>query len=150
LGRQRWRVVDLDDFSRSFAVPLFAAVPDLREHARAENGVLLVELQPGRARPDCTFWISTDDEEITVGFGFFHMHFDWPVRNPSAESDPIRFIQTVMSDEALIEDWTLNGKWSGSQVLAVGEEPDTSGLEAGHVVYIRSWSGARDRTIRGR
>ncbi len=54
-----------------------------------------------------------------------------------------------MADETLIEDWTLDGRWSRSSVLAATEEPDLSGLRKGHVVFIRSWSGARDRTFRG-
>lgn len=139
----------LDDFARSFADALFAAVPDLRDHARAEKGVLLIDLKPGPTRPDCEFWISTDDEEITVGFGMFHMHFDWPVRDAWPESDPIKFIQSVMSDGTLIKDWTLDGKWTGSGILAATEEPDLRSMKPGHIVYIRSWSGARDRTICG-
>lgn len=140
----------LDDFSRSFADALFAAVPSLREHARAENGLLLIDLKPGTGRQDCEFWVSTAGEEITVGFGMFHTHFDWPVRDDVWLSAPIEFIQSVMADETLIEDWTLDGKWSGSGVLAADEEPDLEDMQPGHVLYIRSWSGARDRTIRGR
>ena len=140
----------LDDFSRSFADALFAVVPALRDHARAENGVLLIDLEPGPTRQDCKFWISTDCGEITVGFGMFHMHFDWPDRDDVWPSNPIGFIRSVMADETLIEDWTLDGKWSGSSTLAAAEEPDLHGMEPGHVVFIRSWSGARDRTIRGR
>lgn len=65
------------------------------------------------------------------------------------DEDPIRFIRSVMSDETRIEDWTLDGKWSGSGILEGEERPDTTGIEPGHIVYIRSWSGARDETIRG-
>jgi hypothetical protein len=140
----------LDDFSRSFAHELFAAVPSLRDHARAEHGLLLIHLMPGPVRQDCEFWISTEHKEITVGFGMFHMHFDWPVRDPWPESDPIRLIRSVMLDETLIEDWTRDGKWAGSGILDATEEPDLRGMEPGHVLYIRSWSGARDRTISGR
>ena len=148
--RARWQAVDdLDEFARSFADALFTAAPDLRDHARAEKGVLLIDLKPGLVRPDCKFWISTDDGEITVGFGMFHIHFDWPVRDDVWPSDPIKFILSVMSDETLIEDWTLDGKWSGSHILEATGEPDLGGMKPGHVVYIRSWSGVRDRTIRG-
>ncbi len=139
----------LDSFSSSFADALFSAIPELLTHARVENGLLLIDLKPGLERSNCEFWISTAGEEITVGFGMFHMHFDWPARDGSRWSDPIRFVQSVMSDETLIEDWTLAGKWSGSGVLSATEQPDLSGMEPEHVVYIRSWSGARDRTIHG-
>lgn len=140
----------LDDFSRSFADALFAAVPSLRDHARSENGRLVIDLEPGRERRDCEFRIDTDGEEGTVCFGMFHMHFHWPVREGWPPNDPIQFVQSVMSDEALIEDWTLDGKWTGSSILAATDEPDLQGMQSGQVVYIRSWSGGRDRTIRGR
>jgi hypothetical protein len=137
----------LDDFSRSFADALFAAVPDLRDHARAEKAWLLIDLEPGPERQDCRFWISSDREEITVGFGMFHTHFCWPLPDQWPESDPIKFIRSLMADETLIEDWTFDDKWSGSSVLAATEEPDLRGRTPGSVVYIRSWSGALDRVI---
>ena len=65
------------------------------------------------------------------------------------EGGPIAFIKSVMSDETLIEDWTLDGKWSGSGILTGDEQPDTNDMKPGHILYIRSWSGARDRMIRG-
>jgi regulator of extracellular matrix RemA (YlzA/DUF370 family) len=140
----------LDDFSRSFADALFAAVPSLRDHARSENGLLLINLEPGPERQDCEFWISTDGMEVTVGFGLFHMHFDWPVRDAWPESAPIKFVQSVMADETLIVDWTLAGKWSGSSILAAIDKTGLESMQPGHVANMKSWSGNRDRTIRGR
>ena len=141
----------MDDFARSFAAALFEAAPELQQYARADHGLLLIDLSPGPARSDCEFWVSTDDEEITVGFGMYHQHFDWLVPEPYwPENDPIKFIKSVMSDETLIEDWTRDGKWTGSRVLRADDEPDTKDIEPEQVVYIRSWSGARDRTILGK
>lgn len=148
VGQTGWRAMDgLDDFSQSFADALFAAVPDLRDHARAERGLLLIDIQPGPERQHCAFWISSDNEEITVGFGRFHTHFCWPLADPWPENDPIRFIQSVMADETLIEDRALDGKWIGSSILASTAEPDLRGMRPGSVIHIRSWSGARDRMI---
>lgn len=139
----------LDEFSRSFADALFAEFPELRAAAKVENGLLQIELKPGLDRPDCVAWVSTQGGEITIGFGMFHAHFDWPARQPWPEDDPIRFLRSLMREETLIEDWTLDGRWSGSGILATDEEPDLSGMRPGHVVYVRSWSGARDRRIQG-
>lgn len=140
----------LDAFAQSFAAALFAAAPELRAHARAQDGALEIGLAPGPARTDAGFWISTVDQEVTVGFGMFHMHFDWPPRDDVWPSDPVAVVRSLMADETLVEDWTLDGTWSGSSILAAHEEPDLTGMRPGHVVYVRSWSGARDRTIRGR
>jgi len=122
----------------------------MRDHARVEHGHLQVRLEPGSKREDCNFWISTDDEEITVGFGImFHEHFGWPVQDNDWQDDPIEFIRSLMSDEILIEEWTLDGKWTQSSTLAATEQPDLNGIKPGHVVYIRSWSGTHDQKICG-
>lgn len=140
---------DLDELSRSFADALFVAIPELRAHARAEDGVLRIDLTPRPEGPRHAFWVWTDDEEVTVGFGMFHTHFDWSLQGPVSPDDPIGFIRSLMSDELLVEEWTLDGRWSGSSTLEASEEPDLRGLKPGHVVYLRSWSGALDREIRG-
>ncbi len=139
-------MIGLDDFSRSFADALFAAVLSVRGYARSQNGRLLIDMKPGAERQDCEFWVSTAGEEITIGFGMFHAHFDWPALDLSLESDPIKFVQSVISDATLIEDWALDGEWSGSSILGAAEEPDLTDMKPGHVVHIRSWSGDRDRT----
>lgn len=140
----------LDDFARSFADALFAAIPELRGHARAEEGRLLIEIRPDPAREDCGFGVTTENEEITVWFGMFHDHFEWPDCDDGVFGNPITFILSVMSDETLVEDWTLDGTWVRSGTLSATEEPDLEDMKPGHVVHIRSWSGSRDRTIRGR
>lgn len=141
----------LDDYSRGFAEDLFGALPRLRESAKVEeHGTLLVELSPGRERLYCDFWLSTAGGEVTVGFGMFHAHFDWPPFDSSTPGlDPIAFVRSLIEDETLIEDWTLSGEWTGSSTLSSDEEPDLTNLEPDHVIYIRSWSGKRDRIIKG-
>ena len=151
LNSQDTTAVDgLDDFAQSFAKALFAVAPELRAHARAHDGALEIELTPGPARPDTTFWISTADREVTVGFSMFHTHFKWPPHADSWTRDPIEFVLSLMADETLVEVWTLNGAWYLSRILAADEEPDLTRMQPGHVVHLRSWSGARDRTIRER
>lgn len=146
----------LNDFASAFAQALFEAFPWLRDHARlhevegVQPGSLVVEFDPPPPRKDCTFWITTDQDEITVGFGMFHGHFAWP--RPTADDwweDPLDFIRDLTEDRVLVEDWTKGGKWSGSSTLAADAEPDVSGLMPDHVVLIRSWSGRLDRTISG-
>ena len=146
----------LNDFAGDFARALFEAFPWLRDHARlhevegVQPGSLLVEFDPPPPRKDCTFWISTDRDEITVGFGMFHSHFEWPrAEADDWWEDPLTFIRDLTEDRVLIEDWTKDGKWSGSSTLAADAEPDISKLTTDHVVLIRSWSGRLDRTISG-
>ena len=142
----------LNPFSAEFATHLFAAQPWLEEHAHldphpgADEGALRILYSPPPVREHCELWISTSDGEVTIGFGMFHTHFDWPPYDDDHE--PLAFLAGLLEDRTLIEDWTLDGKWSGSTTLARGEEPDLAKMEPEHVVHVRSWSGALDRTYR--
>jgi hypothetical protein len=143
----------LNEFSAQFAESLFGSFPWMRPHARvkgfdgADAGVLVVEVTPAPIRPDCTLWVSTLADEVSVGFGMFHAHFGWPGPFDTNWEDPLDFIGDLVEDKILIEDWLKDGEWHGSSVLRLGTEPDLAKMGADTVVMIRSWSGRLDRTI---
>ncbi len=148
-------IENLDEYGSAFARVLFEAFPWMKEHARCEGasqsggGSLLVEFSPPPTREHHQLWVSTDGGEVTIGFGMFHTHFDWPSYEDDGEywEDPLDFLRKLMEDNVLIEDWTREGKWSGSSTLVRGEDPDTEGMESDHIVYVRSWSGKLDRVL---
>lgn len=144
----------LDDYSAAFAAELFRVFPWMKDHVRrvrlgqARTTSLEVEYSPCPDREGCLFWISTAGGEVTVGFGTFHTHFDWP-RFESDEhwEDPLTFIDDLIEERLLVEDRSEVGQWSGSGVLRFNEEPDLSGAPKNCIVTIRSWTGQHDRTI---
>jgi hypothetical protein len=94
----------LDSSSRHFVDRLLTAHPDWRAFARIESRPgggsddLVVEVPPpdgaDLARP---LLVYTEAEgEVTVGFDYYHAHFDWPVESgPVREAfgaDPLAFI----------------------------------------------------------
>ena len=141
----------LNPFSRSFFVELSRLFPDLASKAvnddneKVTPGSLLVEFTPNASRPDSVFYISTDNEEVTVGFDRYHGHFEWPAEYSDWQMNPFTFIDVLLQDRILVEVWEKAGKWTGSSVLEAKEEPDLSGMEKDHVVILRSWSGRLDR-----
>ncbi len=146
----------LNEYSASFAEALLAAFPWMQKHAHLEShpdtevGTLIVEYSPPPARKGYNFWISTDQGEITVGYGMFHCHFDWP--NNSGDEywqDPFEFVHELVEDRVLIQDWTKSGKWTGSSTLEAGQAPDLTELDEDHVLYLRSWSGKLDQVFSG-
>ena len=140
----------LDAFSASFAEPLFAALPELRDHARVENGILTVEVAPPPAREDAHLWIDTDCDEVTVGFGMYHTHFDWPCAAAPDDpyyAHPITLVRSFVTGEIRIAVRFRDGRWAASSLLDPGEEPEPPA--AGEVVHIRSWSGDDDRNLTG-
>jgi hypothetical protein len=141
----------LNPFSRSFFVELSRSCPDLASKAvnddneKALTGSLLVEFTPDASRPESIFYISTDNEEVTVGCDRYHSHFEWPSEYSDWQMNPLTFIDALLNDRILIKVREKAGNWAGSSVLEANEEPDLSGMEKDHVVILRSWSGCLDR-----
>src|SRR5262245_38787486 len=127
-----WITIDnskLNEFSQGFYFELSRTFPELASKAVVETdptvtpGSLVIQFSA--PRPESVFWVTTDNEEVTVGFDQYHSHFNWPV--------------------VVVEIWEKAGKWAGSSVLDAGQKPDLSGVEDDHVVFVRSWSGLLDR-----
>jgi len=148
-------VIDgLSEYASGFAGRLFESFPWLEEHAKVDPhpetdaGSLLVEYSPEPIRELCQLRISTDRGEVTIGFGRFHSHFDWP--RPDDDEwweDPLAFLADLIEERTLIQDWTKGGKWSGSSTLERGAEPDLTDMGQDNLVHVRSWTGSWDRTI---
>ena len=135
----------LNRFSHQFAEILFSQFPMLTEYSKhdtAHPGSLLVELSAPIERPDAKLWVCTDNEEVTVGFGLYHEHFDWPSDPPD---DPMTFIRLILSDKLLIYSLYRGGKWAQSTTFKPDERLDRSSLKEGDRITILSWSGRLDK-----
>ena len=142
-------IADLNSYSKRFAEALFTELPQFRENARrddrpqVDDGSLIVEYRPPPEREESLFWLSTYGEEITIGFGEFHDHFEWP----EPDHDPIGFIRDLMADRLVIVDKMRGKTWRGSTTLSPNEEPDVAKLGWREVYHVRSWSGRLDRVV---
>ena len=89
-------------------------------------------------------WITTVDEEVTVGFGAFHTHFEsdrWGSEDESFTA-AIYFMGQLMRGEREIAIWrTSEGRWAGSTVVEPGEQPHRLSKREDDVVEIIRWSG---------
>jgi hypothetical protein len=142
----------LNDFSRRFAEALFRAIPSLEPHGSVDSspdvepGALIVELAPNPHDPNRTFYVSTDNGEVTVGFGkFFHQHFDWP----REYEDPIAFIRDLIAERMFVQVTMRDGKWIRSTTIDASEVDALALPQAGEAVHIYSWSGDGDRFTEG-
>jgi hypothetical protein len=63
----------LTEFSQRFADHLFVCFPELVNHARVDEGALVVEV-PSPASAKRGLIIATDDNEISLGFDNWHAH----------------------------------------------------------------------------
>jgi hypothetical protein len=156
----------LDDYSQRFADVLFQTFPEWKEFlcVQSENdsdddGYLLVQvpapvkgLIPSSLLPDYKDFLTIDtDGEITVGFDFYHTHFDMFSGTNEAEEfkQAVELIQSIV-EEKICPVVILNGnEWCGSTSVDAGEKPDLSNWQnlnpSSQEVYVRSWRGTFNR-----
>jgi hypothetical protein len=127
--------------------------PQWRKYARTDDhpdcegmGRLLVQIPcPNEAAGNLV--ISTDDDEVTVDWGYFHQHFD---REDDTDQEvefdeALRTVEAIMSEELWVAAWRANETWMGSQPLMKGEELDPFfSPHAPDELIIRSWNGTYD------
>lgn len=158
----------LDDYSQRFAEVLFAAFPNWKEFFTvqspmdsAEEGSLLVKvpapakgLLPDDLLPDYKDFLTIDSEgEITIGFDYYHAHFDmFSDANETEEfNQAVEFVQTIIKEKFCVVVVLDGNQWCGSTGIIAGEKPDLSNfknLNSSQDVYVRSWQGTYNQKYR--
>jgi hypothetical protein len=142
----------LDEVSEDFARACFAAYPDWRERAvvnsRPDDAEGYLEITVPNPAGSGNLLILTDDEEVTVCFGGYHSHFDWPPADDpiGTHNEPMAFIAAVLADQ-LIAGSAWNGEtWCGSWIGRPGEAHPIgdNALAGATTIRLRSWTGAHD------
>lgn len=115
-------------------------------------GAYLVEVKSPNEDASASLWISTEDEEITVGFDAFHSHFEtWHFESEElAFREAIALTRGIIAEKFLVASWWRDGKWSGSQLIELGEEVKRGErIPADACLRIRSWTGKYDSEEKG-
>jgi hypothetical protein len=139
----------MDRFSAQFAEELLAAFPEWRPFAREEqrdNGssYFLLEIDPRvQASVDHGLRIHTDNEEVTVGFDFYHSHFDSSVGDGEnfGAAAAIEFARQIVSERIAVFSWWLDKSWKGSGQIEAGAQPTASFAMEYNRLRVRSWKG---------
>ena len=142
----------LDEVSEDFARACFAAYPDWREHAvvisRPDDPEGYLEITVPNPAGSARLLIYTDDEEVTVCFGDYHSHFDWPSAEGPAEThnEPIAFIAAVLADQLIAGSAWDGEAWCGSWIERPGETRPIGdyALAGATMIRLRTWTGAHD------
>jgi hypothetical protein len=170
----------LDFFSRTFADLLFASYPEWIALAANERQVgqqedYLVVVVPGESQADLNepLWITTNDNEITVGIDSYHLHFnEWPkssfdssVHEWDGHRAALDFVKSVIEEKtAIVTVWSDGrnaGGWCEPRERALSMTIENVGLDVrnslhmplpshpgvDNVFRIRSWKGSLNRDL---
>ena len=150
----------LNAYSQRFAAVLFAAYPRWHEFATVDTtegvdeGALLVEISPPetavRRELRGPLRISTDEQQITVGFDVYHTHFNRYAAELEAEAfaDALAFLEDLLAERIAVASWWDCDEWRGSTTVATGAELSTpEWARAAKAVRVRSWRGTYDQDV---
>lgn len=163
----------MDELSREFARMLFEVFPEWRGFTREEiyadgTGSGLVVEVPGPAAADVKHGLVIEvDDEVTVGFDYYHDHFDPSITyaDPSVSdtdtSDDegrsgvmaaLDLVKSIVSERIVIVSYFLNDEWHGSTSMLAEElpppRPEYFGNRSYNRIRVRSWSGALNTDLK--
>ena len=96
--------------------------------------------------------IKTSNEEITVGFDFYHTHFDDSVGDGTyfGTMAALEFIKQIKSEQLAVMSWWRGDQWCGSSSILATEKPELPSwcnrLDINRI-RIRSWCGTLNADI---
>jgi len=143
----------MDCFSKRFAAALLNAFPewsDLVLQAEREDCLQLrIEAPSGNGHLS----ISTEGEEVTVGFDMWHTHYQENYWFPGYEGElceqpferVIQFLKDFLNDRVVIRIWTKNGEYAVSGPCHRWYDDNLSRAGCpGDEYSLKSWSGRWD------
>lgn len=158
---------DLDEYSR-FAVRLILArFSDWEKFATISKGhdglgsVVEFNVPCPAMAAESGLWVSTADEELSVGFHTYHCHFtDYENRfNTDQIEDGLQHAADIVDERVGIVTWYCGDRWAGSRIVALPHQGPLPGLFRGSAreaelaptfgvcdrATLRSWHGRFDR-----
>jgi hypothetical protein len=137
------------------ASELFSLFPQWRTLARTEKDedgteFLVVDVTAApEANVEYGLTIDTAGGEITVGFDYYHSHFDEWVGDGEhfGTKAALEFIRQIVSEEVAVASWWKGNEWKGSTQIAAGEEPKMTWMADFDRIRVRSWKGTHNADI---
>jgi hypothetical protein len=143
---------DLNPYARRVAMHLFRQFPDwtafatIDSHPNADAGSLKLEVPSGSPKQG-VLHISTDGDELTIGFHTHHCHFtDYDqLGTDSHIQDGIEYLGKLIVEEFVIHSWYCHGQFCGSVTGTPNEVGDPAKFIPNvDQITCRSWAGTHD------
>lgn len=137
----------LNKLSTALASSLFAVYPQWESLAGYRPGGAFDMLvpQPGADR---YLWIATQDDEITVGYDYWHRHLGpfLGLSDMDAIGQAMKDIRAIVEEDMVIMTSFRDGRWAQSMHVRATTPIVT---EPGGTTYVYSWRGTYDRVVEG-
>ncbi len=140
----------MDPFSLTTADEIFAAFPEWQAFAReepADDGSFFLLIQitpPSESNVEHGLFIDTQNQEVTVGFDYYHSHFDQWIGDGDhfGIEAALEFVRQILNEEVAIVSWWEDETWRGSAQLEAGASPPQPSWQTSfNRIRIRSWKG---------
>ncbi|QVK19052.1 hypothetical protein KHQ81_04925 [Mycoplasmatota bacterium] len=134
----------LNKFSLEYANMLFLEFPILRDFSKVDNddGEYYFYIEYPCADNKNYLYISTDDDEITIGFGFYHDHFYDFIES-------INFINDIINEKIVVVKCEQDSKWTKSYCVDVNNlSSETINVVKCDTKYILSWKGTYNKILK--
>lgn len=106
--------------SKSLGV-LLALLPDLESYVTIEGAYFMISVV---SPAGWELWVSSEEEEITVGLAEYHAHFGWHEGDPTDDAtDAADFIRALRSGELVLAMWFEGAEYAGSRPIKPFENP---------------------------
>lgn len=147
-GRMSLDVARLDAFSARLAELLFSRHPEWQGYAQAVlDGVAFEVNVPSPVDASWVLWLSSENEEVTVGFDRWHGHYGrWGADATDAYREGLEMVDAILKEECAARVFFRSENWIGSEVVGAGDGLDdgiTEWRQLGATrMYRRSWLGS--------
>jgi hypothetical protein len=140
----------LSEISQAFAKALFVTFPHWEALAKVvqvdDAKPPILELTVPQDGTDRVLYLSTADDEITVGFDYWHSHIGPFLGIETGESveQAIGIIEAFVNEQTVVIVTYREGKWVQSSLHNVSTPPE---LETNSTSHIFSWKRTYDDQI---
>ncbi|HEX2592667.1 MAG TPA: hypothetical protein VHL34_14290 [Rhizomicrobium sp.] len=94
---------------------------------------------PQESRAAHPLHIDTENGEITIGFDFYHAHWEWP--SSDDHRNPVRYLSDLLDEKIVVASFWRGDEWKGSTMVDAGVTDIPAVSAAAELLRLRSWRG---------
>lgn len=135
----------LDEYSINFSEVLYSVFPEfeqyqeIKEYDECNEAYLLIEV-PSPYNVENILWLSTYGEEITVGFDWYHTHFDYAETDEDNFKLAVEHVKEIVEEKISIAVIKRENLWVRSYIITSNDFPE---VNVDETLEIKSWNDTK-------